>query len=216
MHYFTLTSTTLKHFEDERACKAGTPLETFRLNPQCCVFETNLATNAFELVTSKKVLLMAAASAAVAEEWIRTLRRIITQSQVTQGPLLDLVRERWGSSMDGALSGPDFYEVKFETKKPLGLVLERSSEWAVVKLSNSVETGVSVGSVLYTVNDQAVTLQAYPDTINTLTGWHPPLVLGFRHSPKKRGWLSKQSRGRNSSVKNWKARYFVLEGGRLA
>ena len=178
--------------------------------------QTNLAANAFELVTSKKVLHVAGTSSKLSEEWIRTLRRIITQSQVTQGPLLDRVRERWGSSVDGQLSGADFYQVRFETKKPLGLVLERSSEWAIVKLSNTAETGVTSGSVLYTINDKAVTQQSYPETIAMLTGWQPPLVLGFRHSPRKRGWLSKQSRGRNSSVKNWKDRYFVLEGGRLA
>jgi hypothetical protein len=73
-------------------------------------------------------------------------------------------------------------------------VLERSSEWAIVKLSNTAETGVSVGSVLYTINGKAVTQQTYPETIKQLTGWKPPLVLGFRHSPKQHGWLQKQSR----------------------
>ena len=220
MRFFTLTSTTLKHFESESSCKAkgATAIETFRLNPQCCVFETKMEgmSNSFELVTPKRVLHLAAANEAVAEEWIRTLRRIITQSQVTQGPLLDVVRERWACNMDGTLSGPDFYEVKFETKQPLGLVLERSCEWAMVRLSNNPDTAVTIGSVLYTINDEAVTLKTYPEIINMLTGWQPPLVLGFRHSPKKRGWLSKQSRGKNSSVKNWKTRYFVLEAGRLA
>ena len=220
LRYFTLTSTTLKHYESESSCKAknATAIETFRLNPQCCVFETKMEgmSNSFELVTSKRVLHLAAANEAVAEDWIRTLRRIITQSQVTQGPLLDVVRERWACNMDGTLTGPDFYDVKFETKQPLGLVLERSCEWAMVRLSNNPDTAVTVGSVLYTINDEAVTLKTYPEIINMLTGWQPPLVLGFRHSPKKRGWLSKQSRGKNSSVKNWKTRYFVLESGRLS
>jgi hypothetical protein len=216
VRYFSLTTTTMKIYDDEKAFTEQRPIESFRLNPQCCVFETNLAANAFELVTAKKVLHMASADAKVSEEWIRTLRRLITQSQVTQGPLLDRCKDRWGNTSDGALSGPDFYNVSFETKRPLGLVLERSSEWAVVKLSNTNETGVSVGSVLYSVNDTPVTLCPYPDTIKMLTGWKPPLTLGFRHSPRKRGWLSKQSRGRNSSVKNWKDRFFVLEGGRLS
>lgn len=214
--YFSLTTTTLKIYESEKDFLNKNAIESFRLNPQCCVFETNLAANAFELVTAKKVLHMSSADAKVSEEWIRTLRRLITASQVTQGPLLDRCKDRWGSTADGALTGPDFYDVSFETKRPLGLVLERSSEWAVVKLSNTADTGVSVGSVLYTINNEPVTLSQYPDTIKLLTGWKPPLTLGFRHSPRKRGWLSKQSRGRNSSVKNWKDRYFVLEGGRLS
>ena len=94
-------------------------------------------------------------------------------------------------------------------------MLERSSEWAIVKLSNTEETGVTMGSVLYTVNDEPVTLQTYPETINLLTGWQPPLTLGFRHSPRKHGWLKKQSRGRNTTVKNWKNRFFVLDSSRL-
>ena len=112
VHYFTLTSTTLKHYSSEKDFHDGKPLESFRLNPQCCVFETNLMANAFELVTGKKVLHMAGASAKISEDWIRTLRRIITQSQVTQGPLLDRVRERWGGSVDGQLAGSDFYKVR--------------------------------------------------------------------------------------------------------
>ena len=63
----------------------------------------------------------------------------------------------WGRQHEGQLVGEDFYEVVFEEKKPLGLVLERSSEWAIVKLANTDETGVTVGSVLYTVNGQTVT-----------------------------------------------------------
>ena len=54
---------TLLHFEDQKAKDENRPLETFRVTPQCCVFETNLRDHAFELVTSKKVLHMAAASA---------------------------------------------------------------------------------------------------------------------------------------------------------
>ena len=77
-------------------------VETFRISPQCCVFETNLAPHAFELVTSKKVLHLAGSSAETSEAWIRMLRRLITESQVIQGPLLDRVLERWGTHADGA------------------------------------------------------------------------------------------------------------------
>ena len=78
-------------------------------------------------------------------------------------------------------------QVSFTKKKPLGLVLERSSEWAVVKLSNEDETRVTTGSVLYFINDEPVTLLPYPDTIARLTKWKPPLVLGLRRSPFKQG-----------------------------
>ncbi len=170
-NFFVLTSNSLKRYESEAAKEERRPIETFRISPQCCVFETNLAANAFELVTSKKVLHVAGPSAEVSETWIRSLRRLITESQVIQGPLLDRVLERWGAPADGNLGeASDFYQVNFEVKKPLGLVLERSSEWAIVKLSNTQDTGVTMGSVLYSVNGKAVTLQTYPETISLLTG----------------------------------------------
>ena len=43
LHFFTLTATTLRHYENEQARAEGRPIETFRLNPQCCVFEVNSA-----------------------------------------------------------------------------------------------------------------------------------------------------------------------------
>lgn len=112
-NYFTLTSTTLKRYEDSTAKQEARPTETFRISTQCCVFETNLAAHAFEIVTSKKVLHLAGQSSEESEVWIRTLRRVITESQVIQGPLLDRVFERWGNHVDGRIHDlPDFYEVK--------------------------------------------------------------------------------------------------------
>jgi hypothetical protein len=73
-----------------------------------------------------------------------------------------------------------FYDVVFETKKPLGLVLERSGDWALVKLANQDTTHVSIGSALTSVNGNDVILSPYQDTIKRLTAWQPPLKLGFR------------------------------------
>ena len=218
LHYFTLTSTTLNQYESESSYKANNAnaIETFRLNPQYFAFETKTKSmsNSFELVTSRRVLHLAAANKAVVEEWIRTLRRVIGESQFTQDPLLDVVRERWACNVDGILSGPDFYEVRYATKQPLGLTFLKICGWAVVKKAESAN--FTIGSVLYTVNDEAVTLKTFVETMKILADWQPPLVLGFRHPPKKRGWLSKQSRGKISIVKNWKTRYFVLESGVLS
>lgn len=43
-------------------------------------------------------------------------------------------------------------QADFETKQPLGVVLERSKEWAIVKLANPELSQVSVGSALASVN----------------------------------------------------------------
>ncbi|CAN0348855.1 unnamed protein product, partial [Hapterophycus canaliculatus] len=79
----------------------------------------------------------------------------------------------------------------FETKQPLGVVLERSKEWAIVKLANPELSQVSVGSALASVNGESVVLKAYEETIAMLTGWKPPLNLIFRRAPVREGWLKK-------------------------
>eukprot|EP00953_Heterococcus_sp_UTEX-ZZ885_P013097 7488-Heterococcus_DN1.PRE.1 len=71
----------------------------------------------------------------------------------------------------------EFYEVTFETKQPLGVVLERSKEWAVVKLANPALSAVTVGSALAAVNGKSVVLKPYHTTIDLLTNWRPPLHL---------------------------------------
>ena len=43
-----------------------------------------------------------------------------------------------------------------------------------------------------------------------------PFLTCRRLAPEKRGWLTKQGRGRKSKRKNWKPRYFVLAEGRLS
>jgi hypothetical protein len=71
-------------------------------------------------------------------------------------------------------------QVTFETKQPLGVVLERSKEWAVVKLANPALSAVTVGSALAAVNGKSVVLKPYHTTIDLLTNWRPPLHLVFR------------------------------------
>lgn len=135
------------------------------------------------------------------------MRSAISESKHSQNdPLL-------GSAKD---QDSVYYDVTFETKQPLGLVLERSADWALVKIANSDSTHVTVGSALTTVNDKNVTLLPYNKTIKLLTAWKPPLKLGFRLAPEKKGFVTKQGRGRKTKRKNWKPRFFVLTEGRLS
>ncbi|CAM9968721.1 unnamed protein product, partial [Phaeothamnion confervicola] len=119
----------------------------------------------------------------------------------------------------------EFYNVTFETKQPLGVVLERSKEWAVVKLANPQTTTVTVGSALAAVNGRSVVLRTYHDTIQLLTGWKPPLHLVFRRAPEKSGWLKKQVKcgyrrrggvSKKRKVKKWKPFFFILAEGKLS
>ena len=54
---------------------AGRIIESYEISPSCSVFSTNLAENAFELVTKNKVLHVAALTQLHMEDWIFTIRR---------------------------------------------------------------------------------------------------------------------------------------------
>ena len=202
--FFMLTETELYQFEDDSSMA---PEHVYVLSPNCSVFETKLQEHSFEFVTNSKVLHTQGENAEVTAGWIKKLREAINNSKAIENdPLLEAAKKQKAI----------FYDVIFETKKPLGLVLERSGDWALVKLANQDTTHVSIGSALTTVNGDEVILSDYTETIQRLTAWQPPLRLGFRLAPEKRGWLTKQGRGRKSKRKNWKPRYFVLAEGRLS
>lgn len=183
-------------------------IETFPISPSCSVFETNLGRNAFELVTPKKVLHVLAENREATSSWIKILRETISNSKLeTKDPLLINAMEKMKDDV--------IYNVSFHEDKPLGVVLERSGEWAIVKLANERDTGVIVGSALMAVNSEDVMFAKYQETIGRLKNWRPPLTLTFLKSPEKRGFLVKESRGRHGTQRNWKRRYFVIEQGRI-
>jgi len=206
--FYALTTSALYMAEDEYSQDA---LAVYPLNPTCSVFETNLKSHAFELVTTQQALHIQGSSPDETSLWITELRKVISKSKVsTKDPLLA-----------GALRHElQKYDVHFETKKPLGIVLERSREWALVKLSNAEATDVTEGSALCMINGESVMLKTYSSAIKMLTGWKPPLTLSFIKAPEREGWLEKLSRGRRGTavgkVKNWKKRYFILKQGKLA
>jgi hypothetical protein len=114
----------------------------------------------------------------------------------------------------------NFYEVTFNELRSFGIVLERSREWAVVKVSTVESSGVELGSILHSINGRSIILQPYSLTIDELKGWKPPLTLGFRRLPCKSGYLKKRSSNMNSDDTSlspyvWKSRFFKLEFGRL-
>lgn len=206
--YFVLTMTEILVME-KNADGHMEVVDMFEIHPNCSVFETNLGLYAFELVTPKKVLHVMSDSRESTSAWIHAIRASISNSQPEENDPL----------IQAALSKIDediFYDVSFLEDKPLGVVLERSGEWAIVKLSNFRDTGVSVGSALTSINGESCVLKSYAQTIERLKNWRPPLHLGFRRAPKKTGYLVKLSRQRRgNSQKNWQRRYFSLGEGRL-
>mmetsp|Transcript_14187 Transcript_14187/g.26565 ORF Transcript_14187/g.26565 Transcript_14187/m.26565 type:complete len:1074 (+) Transcript_14187:43-3264(+) len=206
--YFVLTMNELLVMEknDEGQMEV---IDVHDIHPSCSVFETNLGLYAFELVTSKRVLHVMSESREGTAAWIHAIRTSIANSQPENNdPLLQAAMIK--------LEEDVFYDVSFVEDKPLGVVLERSGEWAVVKLSNSRDTGVTIGSALTTINGESCVLKTYSQTIDLLKNWKPPLTLGFRRPPSKSGYmvkLSRQRRGNNQ--RNWQKRHFCLSEGRL-
>eukprot|EP00602_Paraphysomonas_sp_CaronLab_P006782 CAMPEP_0185017452 /NCGR_PEP_ID=MMETSP1103-20130426/406_1 /TAXON_ID=36769 /ORGANISM="Paraphysomonas bandaiensis, Strain Caron Lab Isolate" /LENGTH=972 /DNA_ID=CAMNT_0027546873 /DNA_START=174 /DNA_END=3092 /DNA_ORIENTATION=+ len=207
-YYFVLTANEILVMEKNAEGQMEV-IDLYEIHPNCSVFETNLGHYAFELVTSKKVLHVMSDSRESTSAWIHAIRSSIANSQPeSDDPLLQAALSK--------LEEDVFYDVSFHEDKPLGVVLERSGEWALVKLSNFRETGVSIGSALTSINGESCILKSYAQTIEKLKNWKPPLHLGFRRAPRKSGYLVKLSRQRRgNSQKNWKERFFVLEEGRL-
>jgi hypothetical protein len=206
--YFVLTDSEVLVMEKNSSGQMEV-FDLYEIHPSCSVFETNLGPFAFELVTSSKVLHVMSDSRESTTAWIHAIRNSISNSvPKADDPLLQAALNR--------LEEDVFYDVSFHEDKPLGVVLERSGEWAIVKLSNFRDTGVSIGSALTSINGESCILKPYAATIDKLKNWRPPLHLGFRRAPKKTGFLVKLARQRRgSNAKNWKRRFFVLEEGRL-
>ena len=104
------------------------------------------------------------------------------------------------------------YEVTYESRRSLGISLERSNEWGVVKVA---PPEVEVGSVLTRVNGESVLLRSYAEAMQCLKHATWPLTMRFRKAVSKEGYLLKRSRGRTGSARNWKKRYLVLANGIL-
>ena len=151
--YFILKDDKLYHFQDSDGVQ---PANIYVLSPNCSVFETKLKKDSFELVTNSRVLHFQGSCPEETRSWIMILRKTINESKHEQeDPLLTAALQQKNV----------FYDVVFETKKPLGLVLERSANWALVKIANEDSTNVTVGSALTTVNGKSVVLSDYNETI---------------------------------------------------
>ncbi|CAM9647902.1 unnamed protein product, partial [Sphacelaria rigidula] len=180
--------------------------QVHKISPSCSVFETNLRSYSFEVVVAGRVLHLQGSSFEDSLRWIATLKAAINNSPPDDSdPLLT-----------AALKLEDtFYYADFETKQPLGVVLERSKEWAVVKLANPQLSEVTVGSALASVNGESVVLRSYEETIGMLTGWKPPLNLIFRRAPVKVGWMKKHYLTAKKTPR-WKNVWVDLREGKLS
>lgn len=216
--FYALTSSALYQASGHHSPEA---LNVFLLDPSCSVSPTTVhSSTSFELVTSRKVLHLAAQGAEECRRWVMEIRNVISRSTgLNSDPLLTAAKRIKMSE----------YSVTYHTKRTLNIVLERAAEWALVKsrlVDDSTtdaecpgDENITEGSALIGVNDTPTVLMEYDETIRMLTAWQPPLTLTFARAPEKRGWLGKQARGRRRATNtktNWRTRYFVLQGGTLS
>ena len=118
-------------------------VDRLELQVTSSVFETTLGTNTFEIVTTNKILHLSALSMELTTTWIQRLREVIAKCDPVPNDLI---------FKEALLRQPgETYEVKFLDHKPLGIVLERSGEWALVKVAKS-DANVQVGSVLAAID----------------------------------------------------------------
>ena len=118
---------------------SGAEIDRIQLEVTSCVFETTLGANTFEIVTTSKIVHFSTPAVDVTTTWIKYLRDSI--SKCDPYPSDPIFKEALTRQQG------DTYDVSFLDHKPLGIVLERSGEWALVKVTKS-DAGVQVGSAL--------------------------------------------------------------------
>jgi hypothetical protein len=149
---------------DEDESSSSDVLEGIELDPTSSVFETNLGPHAFEVVTPKKILHFISESEEMSNLWILSVRSTISTCELDlTDPFIKTISQRIQLDL--------YYEVEFRENKPLGVVLERSHESAIVKMSNFKESGIEVGSVLTSINEINVSNRKYQETISYLKQW---------------------------------------------
>lgn len=209
-HLVALTDTTLYVIESYEDGNFFRVTDSFVFQSDSNVVATTLKEASFEVVTAEKILQVNAETREEADYWMDAIKDVIKSTvRVETDPNDSLF-------FHAQLKIPldNFYEATFTEAKPLGVVLVKAGEWAFAKVANFKETGVKVGSALYSINNEPVWNLKYAEVVDRLKGWYPPLALGFRQAPEKSGFLLKKSTTKKNQVQ-WKKKFFVMEEGKL-
>lgn len=179
-------------------------VEKHRLSPNSIAFETTLGPNSFEVVTTNTILHLCARSSAEMHVWMQSVKAAAAASVLDPAdPLFQMALLK--------IDLDEIFQVSFNVKAPLGVVFEKTGEWAIVRsTSTDISAQIPVGSVLTSINGESVILKSYSDVVSRLRGWQPPLRLTFRRVPPKTAYLLKQSKSKKSEKVVWRKRYFVL------
>jgi hypothetical protein len=148
------------------------PKGSFALNSHCLVKQSDACPFAFEVIAPGRVVVLAALSEKLYQEWVLAIRAAI-EVQAARQSTLNVLEQ-------AALKVRDqFYDVTYSEKvATLGFQVNRRREWMCITQSDNPE--VMIGSVLHAVNGKEMVGEVYKETLAHLRGWQPPLTLTFR------------------------------------
>jgi hypothetical protein len=206
-YFFVLSSTSSINIFGEEECinLKGTIV----LTPDSIISGTNLAQHSFQVTCPGACLHARCVDAADMQSWTDSFTRAARAStSLTHLP------EKILQEAKASAAVPETYQAYYPVKNALGIKVTRRGDWAVVSAVDAahLESDVSVGSILYSINDKPVLLQSYEDTLQLLTTWTPPMTLHFFHPPSYRGSLSLC---RSRSSKQTHRHLCILEDGML-
>jgi hypothetical protein len=223
--FFVLDNDKLSYYQDEYS---HDPKGYVYLNAECSVKKLDEPQFGVQLVGPGKVLVLQAYDERACDAWYKAINLAI-EIQIHHQHALNPVEEK------AALLVDEFQEVEYTEadlkSQNIGVTFSQRRQWAIVcdKVPGSP---VPVGSVLQSINGEAVIQSPYKHAIALLSDWRPPLKLVFRQCASCEGILMKQNRTYKGNAgvgmrkvmaatsrglaTDWKNRYFILPLGGAA
>lgn len=120
-------------------------LQRIQLEATTNVFETVIGESTFEVVSSTNILHFSADTRLAATAWVQYLRSIVSSiDALSTSAIYKECHKRYGTN--------GIYDVIIPDNLSLGVVLERSSEWAIIKEVIRHDRGFHVGSAIVAIN----------------------------------------------------------------
>jgi hypothetical protein len=207
-YFFVLSSSSsINVFSDE---KCNSLKGTIALTPDAIISGTNLAEHSFQVTCPGSCLHARCANEEDTQSWVDCFTRA-ARASTSLTHLPDKIMQEAKASA----TVPETYQANYPVKSALGFNVKRRGDWAVISAvddQSHSDNEITVGSVLYSINNKPVLLESYEETIQSLKSWTPPMTLRFFHPPSYRGPLSLC---RNQNSKRAQRYLFVLEDGVL-
>mmetsp|Transcript_30815 Transcript_30815/g.47221 ORF Transcript_30815/g.47221 Transcript_30815/m.47221 type:complete len:724 (+) Transcript_30815:219-2390(+) len=143
------------------------------LSPATVTASTTLNKFAFQVVTDRGVLHLAAMDSENRTHWLSQIRRVVAEMTDSESCI-----------------GEQFYDVAFQSPSAPGVIMIRMGESAVVnRVTPALRHSIPSGSVLVGIDGDDITTESFNEVMAKLAKWKPPLMLRFREPRIKTGWI---------------------------